>query len=335
MKEDYRKRNYKVYIPVGLVIIAILAGAWYWYRDYSLYITTDDAHIDADNVTVSPRIMGRIAKLYVEEGDAVEKGALLAALDSSDLVAQRNQAVAMMDQAIVNVNQADKKFLSDKQSLKVVEINLEKAKNDFERAQMQADGGVITGEQFEHIQKALEVAYAQDEAARSMLEVSRAQINSASAAVKTARAQIEVLDTQLKNSLLLSPSDGMVAKRWLLPGDIVQPGQSVFTVTCTSDKWVSAFLEETKIAEIRDGQDVRFTIDAFDHVRFYGKVYLIGSTTASVFSLIPANNASGNFTKTTQRIPIRISIDSVGNSGMVSSYNILTGMSVIVKIRRK
>jgi membrane fusion protein (multidrug efflux system) len=335
MKEDSKKRNFKVYIPVGLVIIAIIAGAWYWYRDYSLYITTDDAHIEADNVTVSPRIMGRIATLYVDEGDAVEKGALLAVLDSSDLVAQKNQAIALREQAIVNVNQADKKFLSDKQSLKVVEINLEKAKDDFERARKQAEGGVITQEQFEHIQKTLEVASAQDEAAKLMLEVSGAQIRSASAAVETARAQIEVITTQLRNSLLLSPADGLVAKRWLLPGDIVQPGQSIFTITSTSDKWVSAFLEETKIAEISNGQDVRFTIDAFDHVRFYGKVYLIGSTTASVFSLIPANNASGNFTKTTQRIPIRISIDSVGNAGTASSYNILTGMSAVVKIRRK
>lgn len=335
MKENTKKRNFKLYIPVGLVILAIVAGAWYWYRDYSRFITTDDAHIDADNVTVSPRIMGRIATLYANEGDTVVKGLLLTALDSSDLVAQRNQLVALKDQALLNVNQAEKKFMSDQQSLKVVEINLEKAKEDFERARKQAEGGVITQEQFDHIRKALEIASAQDDAARSMLEVSRAQIKSASAAVETARAQIEVLTTQLQNTLLFSPSDGLISRRWLLPGDIVQPGQSVFTITKTRDKWVSAFLEETKIAEIYNGQSVRFSIDAFEHVRFYGKVYLIGSTTASVFSLIPANNASGNFTKVTQRIPIRISIDSVNDGMPVPSYNILTGMSAVVKIRRK
>ena len=160
MKENTKKRNFKLYIPVGLVILAIVAGAWYWYRDYSRFITTDDAHIDADNVTVSPRIMGRIATLYANEGDTVVKGLLLTALDSSDLVAQRNQLVALKDQALLNVNQAEKKFMSDQQSLKVVEINLEKAKEDFERARKQAEGGVITQEQFDHIRKALEIASA-------------------------------------------------------------------------------------------------------------------------------------------------------------------------------
>jgi membrane fusion protein (multidrug efflux system) len=335
MKEGSKKRSFKVYIPVGLVIIAIIAGAWYWYRDYSLYITSDDAHVDADNVTVSSKILGRVSMLFTDEGDTVASGMLLAALDSSDLIAQRNQVLALKGQALLNVIQAEKKYISDQQSLKVVEINLEKAKEDFERARKQSEGGVITQEQFDHIGKALEVAIAQDAAAKSLLEVSRAQIKSASAAVETSQAQIDVLNTQLKNTLLFSPVDGVVAKRWLLPGDVIQPGQSVFTITSIAEKWVSAYLEETKIDEIRNGQPVRFTIDAFDHVKFYGKVYLMGSTTASVFSLIPANNASGNFTKVTQRIPVRISIDSAGSGRKVSSYNILNGMSAVVKIKRR
>ena len=157
-------------------------------------------------------------------------------------------------------------------------------------------------------------------------------ISSASAAVETADAQVKVLDTQLKNTRLYAPADGIIAKRWLLPGDVVQPGQSVFTLTLSKNLWVVAFLEETKISDIHPGQNVRFTIDAFPGVRFNGKVFLIGSSTASVFSLIPANNASGNFTKVTQRIPVRISIESADNNKDISSFNILSGMSVVVKI---
>jgi membrane fusion protein (multidrug efflux system) len=93
-----------------------------------------------------------------------------------------------------------------------------------------------------------------------------------------------------------------------------------------------AFLEETKISEIHSGQSVRFTIDAFPGIRFNGKVFLVGSTTASVFSLIPANNASGNFTKVTQRIPVKISIENTDNNMDISSLNILSGMSVVVRI---
>jgi len=94
-------------------------------------------------------------------------------------------------------------------------------------------------------------------------------------------------------------------------------------------------MEETKISEIHSGQNVKFTIDAFSDVTLSGKIFLIGSSTASVFSLIPANNASGNFTKVTQRIPVRISIDSADNGKDISSFNILSGMSAIVKIIKK
>jgi membrane fusion protein (multidrug efflux system) len=96
-----------------------------------------------------------------------------------------------------------------------------------------------------------------------------------------------------------------------------------------------AYLEETKIADIHVGQNVKLSIDAFPKVNFSGKVFQIGSSTASVFSLIPANNASGNFTKVTQRIAIKISIDSADNNKELSSFNILSGMSVVVKISKK
>jgi len=160
-------------------------------------------------------------------------------------------------------------------------------------------------------------------------------ISTASAAVESANAQVKVLNTQLKNTRLYAPADGTLAKRWLLQGDVVQPSQAVFTLTLNKNLWVVAFLEETKISEIHAGQSVRFNIDAFPGVRFNGKVFLVGSTTASVFSLIPANNASGNFTKVTQRIPIRISIDSADNYKDLSQFNIFSGMSVVVKIFKK
>jgi membrane fusion protein (multidrug efflux system) len=203
------------------------------------------------------------------------------------------------------------------------------------RAKNQSDGGVIAPEQFDHIKKAYETASAQLEAAKAQLLVSKSMISSASASVETANAQIKVLDAQLKNTRLYAPADGLVAKGWLLPGDVVQPSQSVFTLTLNKNLWIVAFLEETKISDIHTGQRVKFTIDAFPDVKFNGKIFLLGSSTASVFSLIPANNASGNFTKVTQRIPVRISIESADNNKEVSSYNILSGMSAVVKIIKK
>jgi membrane fusion protein, multidrug efflux system len=335
MKSESKNNRLKVYIPLALVILIVLAGAWYWYRDYSRYVTTDDAHIDADNVSVSSKIIGRIASIYADEGNFVKQGTLLAVIDSSDLFAQRNQAAALKSQSVASLAQSEVKFNSDQISLRVLEVNLERATEDLTRAKSQLDGGVITTEQFDHIKKGYETASAQLDAAKSQLMVSKAMISSASAAVETANAQVKVLDTQLKNTRLYAPADGIITKRWLLPGDIVQPSQSVFTMTLSKNLWVVAFLEETKISSIRIGQSVRFTIDAFPGVRFRGKVFLVGSSTASVFSLIPANNASGNFTKVTQRIPVRISIESAELNKEISSFNILSGMSVVVKITKK
>jgi membrane fusion protein (multidrug efflux system) len=332
MKEEPKKSRLKVYIPLAIVIIIVLAGAWLWYRDYSMYITTDDAHVDADNVSVSAKIMGRIATIYANEGDFVKQGMLMADLDSTDLIAQRNQTSAMKAQAQANLVQSETRFKSDNISLKVLEINLDRASEDMARAKKQSDGGVITTEQFDHIKKAFETASAQLEAAKGQLLVSKSMIPSATASVETANAQIKVLDTQLKNTKLYAPSDGVVAKRWLLAGDVVQSSQSVFTITVSKNLWIVAFLEETKISDIHAGQKVKFSIDAFPDVKFTGKIFLVGSSTASVFSLIPANNASGNFTKVTQRIPVRISIETASNNKELSSFNILSGMSAVVKI---
>jgi membrane fusion protein, multidrug efflux system len=335
MKPETVKSKLRVYIPLIIVIIAVLAGGWYWYKDYSKYITTDDAHVDADNVSLGSKILGRIGDIHGNEGDFVKAGTLLAELDSADMISQRNQSLALKNQAQANLIQAEAKYSSDQKSIKVLEISLERASEDMERAKSQSEGGVITAEQFDHIKKAFETASAQLEASRAQLTVTKSMISTASAVVESADAQVKVLDTQLKNTRLYAPSDGIIAKRWLLPGDIVQPGQSVLTLTICKNLWVVAFLEETKIAHVIQGQDVRFTIDAFDGVQFRGKVFLVGSTTASVFSLIPANNASGNFTKVTQRIPVRISIDSADNKQDITSFNILSGMSAEVKIIRQ
>src|SRR5665811_1024834 len=154
MKEESKNNRLKVYIPLAIVIIIVLAGAWYWYKDYSMYITSDDAHVDADNVSVGSKMLGRLASLYVNEGDIVKQGSLLADIDSADLLAQRNQTLAMRAQSQANFAQSEIKYSSDQKGLKVLEINLERANEDMTRAKNQREGGVITPEQFDHIKKA-------------------------------------------------------------------------------------------------------------------------------------------------------------------------------------
>ena len=330
MKKE--KKDWKIYIPLAIVILIVISGGIYWYMDYSKYIRTDDAVVASDNVSVSPKMMGRISKLYVEEGDSVKKGQLLAELDSIDLIAQKQQVIALKLQTVANKAQSEAKLHYDEKNIKLLQIALEKSKQDFVRAKAQYSGGVITKEQFDHLEKSEETAKAQLEAAQAQILVSKTMITSAETAVQGAQAQIGVISSQLNNTRLYSPVEGVVAKRWLLPGDIAQPSQSIYTINNNSRFWIQVFLEETKMETLHLGQKAIFSLDTYPEVVFTGKVFTMSSSTASQFSLIPPNNASGNFTKITQRVAIKISIDGTESGQKLSSYNLLTGMSAVVKI---
>lgn len=333
--EPEKQKKNKFLLPLIIILAVIAAGGWYWYSLYNKYISTDDAHLDSDEVSVSSKILGRISHIYVSEGDTIKAGMLLVELDSTDLLAQKKQLLAAKGQALASKIQSEAKYLYDRESIKVLEINYEKAKDDYDRAKEQYKGEVISKETYEHAVKSCEAAKAQLEAAKSQLNVSKAQVGSTVATIESSQAQIGVIETQLGNTKLYAPIDGVVAKRWLLPGDISQPGQSILTLTNNHKLWVTVYIEETKLSKIYLNQPALFTIDAFPHVTFTGKIVSISSNTASRFSLIPPNNASGNFTKVTQRVPLKISIEGTGNKGKLQDYNLIPGMSVVVKIIKK
>ncbi len=142
----------------------------------------------------------------------------------------------------------------------------------------------------------------------------------------------------LKNTSIYSPMDGVVAKSWTLTGDVVSPGQPIFTIYDIKNVWVIADLEETKLSSIKIGDKAEISVDAYPEQNFEGKIYQLGSNTASQFSLIPPSNASGNFTKVTQRIPIKITIEPITQTGKPDpnkNINLLPGMSVEISIKVK
>ncbi len=296
----YRKK--RLVIPLFLMLLAAVGGGWYWYMSTKNYVSTDDAYVDANRVSVSAKILGRITTLAVDEGDTVHAGDILVRLDDSDIRSQRNQAAAALSLA--------------EESISLSKVNEEKSGDDFHRAALQYKQAVITKEQYDHAQKAAEAA--------------RSEYAIALSRVKAAESQVAVFDTQLKNTIITAPSDGVVARRWLLPGDVVQPGQAIFSLFDLHDLWVTANLEETNLQYIRLGDPVEISVDAYPGRSFTGKVIQIGTYTASQFSLIPPNNASGNFTKVTQRIPVKISI--VDAASPVDAP-LFPGMSVEVSIR--
>lgn len=302
-------RKKRIIIPLLIILIAAVA-AIYWYIGQLGYVSTDDAFIDGNKLSVSSKILGRITNLTVDEGDSVKQGQLLVQLDSTDFKAQENQAEAML--------------ALDNESITLAKVNVEKAQDDFNRSQTQYKDNIIPKEQFDHAQKAMEAA--------------KASFNIAQTKIGTAKAQLKVIKTELQNTRILSPMDGVVAKRWVLTGDVVSPGQPIFTIYDLKNIWVTADLEETKLAQIHIGDTVEISVDTYPDQMFRGQVFQIGSNTASQFSLIPPSNASGNFTKVTQRVPIKISISPVLKSEQKDPYEsikLLPGMSVEIKVKVK
>ena len=332
--KNNKGRRIRAYVLLALVVVALVVFGWQWYKHYTTFITTDDAYVDSDKVAVSSKILGRIAMLYAIEGDSVTKGKLLVELDSSDLVAQKQQAIAANSQAAAAFSQSQAKYNFDQLSIKVQEVGLEKAKEDLDRATQQYEGKLITKEQFDHARKTFESSQALLDAARAQVSVSKAMIESAESTIKTAGAQVSTIETQLRNTRIFAPASGRIAKRWQLPGDIAQAGQPIFTISKDSALYITSFFEETRISSLKIGKKVDFTIDAFPDLTFNGEVTYIASNSASQFSLIPPNNASGNFTKVTQRIPIRISILGWDPKDKYPGLKLVAGMSAFLKIRR-
>ncbi len=296
-------RKKRVIIPLFLVLIAAAIGGYYWYLNMRQFVYTDDAYIDANSVAISTKMLGRIVYLGTDEADTVKVGQVLVRLDASDLQAQKASAEAELALA--------------RQSVPLSQVQVNRSTDDFNRASVQYKGGIITQEQYQHAQQALQAA--------------KAEYSIAVAKVSAAEARVGVINQQLQNTVVTSPINGVVAKRWVLRGDVVQPGQPIFTIYNMGEIWVTANLEETKLGQLHLGDPVETAIDAYPGVKFYGRVYQIGGYTASEFSLIPPDNASGNFTKVTQRVPIKISVTDP------TDYVLRPGMSaeVTIRVRKK
>jgi len=301
-KQWYRRK--RVWFTMfAIVIVAVVFGV-YWSLFLRGFVTTDNAYIEGNDVSISAKTLGRIVDLTVDEGDSVSAGQVLVVLDSTDLAAERLQAQAAIEIAERNVDLA--------------RVEVTRAQDDFDRASVQYNGKVISQEEFQHRRQALAAAQAQ-------LQLSLTRVTSA-------QAQLGVVESQLKNTKVYAPFDGVVARRWSIVGDVVQPGQPILAVYEASNVWVVANFEETKLTSIHVGDVADLSVDAYPGRKFEGRVLLVGAAAASEFSLIPPNNASGNFTKVTQRIPVKFSIREVDVAAGDDPVRRLPGMSVVVRI---
>lgn len=323
-----------IWLIIILAIAVIAAFLWWW--NYRKYISTDDANLDSFRVNVAARVMAPMLTLHAWEGDTVKAGMLLAELDSNNIKAQLQETIAQREQMVANLKLEKENLKTATANLKLAEIAFNQTELNFQRAKTQYSGEAIPLEAFQNMEEAYKSARVKVDVAKNQIDVAKAQIAAGEAAITAANASIESVRVNLGYYRITAPVDGVIAKRWSLPGDIIQPGQTLFTINQGKEIWVAVYLEETKFQDIRLGQPATFILDAYPGLTFSGSIFYIGSNAASEFALIPPNNASGNYTKVAQRVPLKISIEQVsGKSGKEAMPLLVSGMSATIKIKKE
>ncbi|WP_294141543.1 HlyD family secretion protein [uncultured Sanguibacteroides sp.] len=328
----HKNERKKIVFLIIFIVIAIVV-VLLWWLNYRKYISTDDANLDTYRVNVSTQVSGEIRQLYVMEGDTVKAGMLLALLDDSIAEARLQQTIAQREQQLAQLEADRINLATAEKQEEVASLTEQWNTENYNRAKLQYENRVIPLEKFQEVEQNWKTAHLQTEIAQNRLAGIKADIKAVESAIRATDAALRSARVELGYYRIVAPADGVIGKRWSLPGDMIEAGQTIFTLNRGNEIWVAVYLEETKFKQIRVGQSAIFTLDAYDGLTFEGKIYYIGDNTASEFALVPPNNASGNFTKVTQRIPLKISIDKIkGDEAQKKQIKLVSGMSATVKI---
>ena len=344
-----RTRPKRIPLLLGSILVLALA-AWgvrryLWSRHHE---TTDNAQLDGHITAISPRISGFVARVLADDNQRVEQGDTLAVLDDRDLKARLKQAEAELRNAEAAVGSSGRAGQAEAQlqatraqaasadaAVAAAQAAYRKAAADLERYRGLAANKIISAQQLDAAKAAYEASGAdlraaqrQAAAARSQVAAAVAALQAADARVAGAEAAVENARLQLSYAYIIAPTDGVVAKRSAEPGAQVQPGQQLMTIVPTRGVWVTANLKETQLAGVRVGEPAEFTVDAYPGRTFHGHVESLSPATGARFALLPPDNATGNFTKVVQRVPVRIAVDDPADP----AHPLRPGMSVQVTI---
>lgn len=334
-----KRFNRKAILIIGGILVGLVGvGGWWWFAS-SGKVSTDDARVKNNMINVSTKVPGQIEEVAVNEGDYVENGQVIAKLDSASLQIQVEQAQASLASAqakLASLQEGNRhqQVAQSKAAVEQAAANLDNAGKNYERIENLYDGGAISAQQRDAAQTALKVAQAQYDTAAEGLSLmnegaTEQDIKFAESQVSQAAAQLKSAQLQLENSVIKAPVSGVVAKKAVDPGEMVAVGQNLFSITNPADAWVEANIEETDIGKIQLGQRVDFTVDAYPGKKFKGEVAEVGDATGSQFALLPTDNASGNFTKVTQRITVKVKVLDTNN------VVLKPGMSATIDIHTK
>lgn len=359
--EQKKKTNKKFIIIISvLVTLGVIYGSYKFIHSLS-HEETDDAQIQANMNPIIPHVGGYIKQVYVSDNQKVQKGDTLFVIDNRDYLIQLEQAEANLA-AAKNSLTVSKESIGTYEAntatvaaqVNTVKSNIETAKtklwraiNDYNRYENLYANHSITAQQYEQALASKQVAeqqlatlqsqqkatQSQKNAAVQQTQISEKQVSVAEANVKIAQAQVDAAKLNLSYTVVSSPIDGQLSNVNIQTGQFVQPGQALFYLVNTEEKWVVANFKETQLEKMEIGQKVSVKADAFPGETFQAEISAFSPATGARFSLLPPDNATGNFVKTIQRLPVKI--DFTKNNDSKKLQKLRSGMNVVVDVHLK
>jgi len=346
--EARRKRRPAASIAFVLVLAALAAGGYFYWRMNVGYETTDDAFIDGRAVGVAPEVAGKVASLDVADNEFVHKGQPLLHIDARQYEHDRDLAKGALDAAksqhegfAYGVDIARKNFPAlleqAKAQLASAEATRERAQSDYTR-QRNLPKDATTQQEVDAAAAALAVGEAQVAAAKAQVALSEpvpqrigqadSQVGQQNGQIEQAEARLAQAELNLERTVILSPTNGWITKRNVEAGDYVAPGQPLMSIVAP-EVWVTADFKENQLDHMRPGQPATIGVDAYPSLALKGHVDSIQRGTGSKFTAFPPENATGNFVKIVQRVPVKIVIDS----GLDPNLALPLGLSVAPRVK--
>ena len=334
-KKTNSKHRRNLAIFTTLMIFALLGGAWlaYWLIYGQFHQYTDDAYVDGNNVVITPQVPGIVVSFSAIDSDYVQEGRVLVELDKTDARIALDKAIADLGTAVRNVMQMYEQVKQDEALVAMHKSEFVKAAQDYEHRKNLIDDGGVSLEDFEHSIAKLQSNFADLIASEHRYIAVLSQIENTTVEthpiVEQVKNKVRDAFVSYQRCTIKAPVCGIVAQRTVQVGESVKIGQPLMAIVPLDQLWVTANFKEVQLSKMRVGQPVIIYADLYGgQVKFQGKVAGIGGGTGSVFSVLPPQNATGNWIKIVQRVPVRIVLDQ----NQVKQFPLRLGLSMKVTV---
>jgi membrane fusion protein (multidrug efflux system) len=312
MKANHTRRRVLIAGVLGIFALVGISYAIYWLAVARYYVSTDDAYVAGNVVQITPQVAGTVTAIGADDTQFVRTGQTLVQLDRADAQAALDKNEAQLARAVREIRNLFVRSSQLKAAIAAREVDVARARTDLARREKLAKSGAVSSEDVQHAREALRGAQAALEEVSQQLAGNQALIDGTTVAthpsVQNAAAQLRTAYLDYQRTVIPAPVSGIVAKRSVQVGQRVAPGVPLMAVVPLKEVWVDTNFKEGQLRDIRPGQPARLVADANDF-EYHGTVIGFAAGTGAAFALLPAQNATGNWIKVVQRLPVRIALD--------------------------